>query len=104
MAPVVGAEVEAAREVPVADGITATIRASRPSSVGVGEGKIAAAPALGPTLLQFGHPERGSSLLLSERAAASRPSVFCCSAVPPPLSGVVRTCGGGTGVPFVMAL
>jgi hypothetical protein len=27
MAPVVGAEVEAAREVPVADGITATIRA-----------------------------------------------------------------------------
>jgi hypothetical protein len=28
MAPAVGAEVEAAREVPVADGITATIRAS----------------------------------------------------------------------------
>jgi hypothetical protein len=28
MAPVVGAEVEAAREVPVADGIIATIRAS----------------------------------------------------------------------------
>jgi hypothetical protein len=28
MAPVVGAEVGAAREVPVADGITATIRAS----------------------------------------------------------------------------
>jgi hypothetical protein len=23
---------------------------------------------------------------------------------PPPSSGVVRTCGGGTGVPFVMAL
>jgi hypothetical protein len=23
---------------------------------------------------------------------------------PPPMSGVVRTCGGGTGVPFVMAL
>jgi hypothetical protein len=49
----------------------------------VGEGKIAAAPALRPTLLQFGHPERGSLLLLSERAAASRPSVFCCSAGPP---------------------
>jgi hypothetical protein len=55
----------------------------RPSSVGGGEGKIAAAPALRPTLLQFGHPERGSLLLLLERAAASRPSVFCCSAAPP---------------------
>jgi hypothetical protein len=30
MAPAVGAEVEAVREVPVADGITATIRASGP--------------------------------------------------------------------------
>jgi hypothetical protein len=69
MARVVGAEAEAAREVPIADGITATIRAfgppapctcPRPSSVGVGEGKIAAAPTLRPALLQFGHPERGS--------------------------------------------
>jgi hypothetical protein len=75
----------------------------RPSSVGVGEGKIAAASALRPSLLQFGHPERGSLSLLPERATASRPSVFCCSAGPPS-SGVVRTCGGGTGVPFVMAL
>jgi hypothetical protein len=49
----------------------------------VGEGKIAAAPALRPMLLQFGHPERGLLLLLSERAAASRPSVFYCSAGPP---------------------
>jgi hypothetical protein len=32
----------------------------RPPSVGVGEGKIAAAPTLRPALLQFGHPERGS--------------------------------------------
>jgi hypothetical protein len=68
MAPAVGAEAEAAREVPVADGITATIRASglrsfvlvlAPSSVDVGEGKIAAAPTLRPALLQLGHPERG---------------------------------------------
>jgi hypothetical protein len=81
-------------------GLPALCTCPRPSSVGVGEGKIAAAPALGPTLLQFDHPERGSLLLLSERAAASRPSVFCCSAGPPPSSGVVRTCGGGTGVPF----
>jgi hypothetical protein len=56
----------------------------RPSSVGgVGEGKIAAAPALRPALLQFGHPERGSLLLLLERAAAGRSSIFCCSAGPP---------------------
>jgi hypothetical protein len=32
----------------------------RPSSVGVGEGKIAAAPTLRPALLQLDHPERGS--------------------------------------------
>jgi hypothetical protein len=70
----------------------------------MGEGKIAAASALRPSLLQFGHPERGSLLLLPERATVSRSSVFCCSAGPPPSSGVVRTCGGGTGVPFVMAL
>jgi hypothetical protein len=49
----------------------------------VGEGKIAAAPALRLTLLQSGHPGRGPLLLLSERTAASRPSVFCCSAGPP---------------------
>jgi hypothetical protein len=75
----------------------------RPSSVGVGKGKIAAASALRPSLLRFGPPERGSSSLLPERATASRPSVFCCSAAPPPSppsNGVVRTCGGGTGVPF----
>jgi hypothetical protein len=49
----------------------------------VGEGKIAAASALRPSLLQFGHPERGSLSLLPERATASRPSVFCCSAGAP---------------------
>jgi hypothetical protein len=49
----------------------------------VGEGKVAAASALKPSLLQFGHPERGSLSLLPERATASRPSVFCCSVGPP---------------------
>jgi hypothetical protein len=58
----------------------------RPSSVGIGEGKVAAASALRPSLLQFGHPERGSLLLLLEGATASRPSVFCCSAGSPPLA------------------
>jgi hypothetical protein len=69
MSPAIGVEAEAAREVPVTDGVTATIRASglrffvlvlAPSSVGVGEGKIAAAPTLRPALLQLDHPERGS--------------------------------------------
>jgi hypothetical protein len=46
---------------------------------------VAAASALRPSLLQFGHPERGSLLLLPERATASRPSVFCCSAGSPPV-------------------
>jgi hypothetical protein len=34
----------------------------------VGEGIVAAAPALRPLLLQFGHPERRSLSLLLERA------------------------------------
>jgi hypothetical protein len=49
----------------------------------VGEGKAAAASALRPSLLQFGHPERGSLSLLPERATASHPSVFYCPAGPP---------------------
>jgi hypothetical protein len=56
----------------------------RPSSVGIGEGKVAVASALRPSLLQFGRPERRSSLSpLLERATACRSSVFCCSAGPP---------------------
>jgi hypothetical protein len=55
----------------------------RPSCVGAGEGKVEVASALRPSLLQFGHPERGSSSLLLERATASHPSAFCCSAGPP---------------------
>jgi hypothetical protein len=70
----------------------------------MGEGKTAAVPTLRPALLQFGHPEWGLLSSWSERAATSRSSVFCSPAGPPLSSGVVRTCGGGTGVPFVTAL
>jgi hypothetical protein len=49
----------------------------------VGEGKVAAASALRPSLLQFSHPEQGSLSLLLEWAMASHPSAFCCSAAPP---------------------
>jgi hypothetical protein len=68
-------------------------------------GLLAAASALRSVLPLFGPPEqKSSSSLLLERATARRSSVFCFSAGPPPSSGVVRTCGGGTGVPFVTAL
>jgi hypothetical protein len=71
---------------------------------GMGEGLTAAASALRSSLLLFGPPEqKSSSLPLPGRATTSRSSVFCCFAGPPQSCGVVRTCGGGTGVPFVMA-
>jgi hypothetical protein len=80
MASVVGVEVVAAEEVLVAD---------------------AAASALRPSLLLFGHPERRSLSLLPERASASQLGFHHPAG--PPMWGVVRTCRGGTGVPFVMA-
>jgi hypothetical protein len=71
----------------------------------MGGGLLAAASALRSVLPLFGPPEqKSSSSLLLERVTARRSSVFCCSTGPSPWSGVVRTCGGGTGVPFVMAL
>jgi hypothetical protein len=63
---------------------------------------MVAASALRSSLLLFGPSEQKSSSSLLERAATSHPSAFCCSAGPQSC-GVVRTCGGGTGVPFVMA-
>jgi hypothetical protein len=67
----------------------------------MGEGLVAAASTLRSSLLLFGRPERRSSSLLPKRAAVSHLG-FRHSAGPP-MWGVVRTCGGGTGVPFVMA-
>ena len=75
------------------------------TSLGTGEGLMAAASALRSSLLLFSPPEqKSSSSPLLEQVMAHRSSVFRCSAGLPPWSGVVRTCGGGTGVPFVMAL
>ena len=75
------------------------------TSLGMGGGLLAAAPALRSVLPLFGPPEqKSSSSLLLEQVTARRLSAFRCSAGLPPRSGVVRTCGGGTGVPFVMAL
>jgi hypothetical protein len=109
-AAVVGAEVVAAEEVLVTDEIAAAIRAPgrsslalmacpRPTSGDVG--LIAAASALRSSLLLFGRPERRSLSLLPEWAAACH--LGFCRPAGPPMWGVVRTCGSGTGVPFVMA-
>jgi hypothetical protein len=106
-AAVVDAEVVAAGEVLVADEIATAIRAlgldslaliacPRPSSGDVGEGLIATASALRSSLLLFGRPERRSLSLLSEWAAASH--LGFCRPAGPPIWGVVRTCGSGTGV------
>jgi hypothetical protein len=103
MASVVGAEVAAAEEVLVADWVTATMRAlglwlfgfdslSSPLEWGVGEELVAAASALRSSLLLFGHFGAG---------VGEPPGVL--SPHRPSNVGVVRTCGGGTGVPFVMA-
>jgi hypothetical protein len=62
---------------------------------------MAAASALRSSLLLFGRSEQKSLSLLLERAAASHPEP--CHPAGPPMWGVVRTRGGGTRVPFVMA-
>jgi hypothetical protein len=82
-------------------GSTALVACPRPSSGDVGEGLVAAVYALSSSLLLFGRPERRSLLLLPERASASH--LGFCRPTGPLMWGVVRTCGGGTGVPFVMA-
>jgi hypothetical protein len=67
----------------------------------VGEDIVAAASALRPSLLQFGDPERRSLSPLLERVAVGDQEP--CRPAGPPVWGVVRTRGGGNGVPFVMA-
>jgi hypothetical protein len=48
---------------------------------------MAAASALRSSLLLFGRSDQKSSSPLLERAAASHPSAFCCSAGPPIVKG-----------------
>jgi hypothetical protein len=66
-----------------------------------GESPSAAASARKPLLQLFCHPGRRSLSLLPEWAPASFQGF--CRPAGPPTWGIVRTCGGGTGVPFVMA-
>jgi hypothetical protein len=67
----------------------------------VGGGIATAASALRSSLLQFGHLERRSLSLLLERAVVGDLEPYRPAG--PPMWRVVRTRGGGTGVPFVMA-
>ena len=110
MASVVGAEVVAAEEVLVADGITATIRASglqlfgfdslsSPLEWGRGEGLVAAASALRSSLLLFGRPER-RLLSLLQWSTAGHPELVVPQAL---RCGGCSYPRGGTGVLFVMA-
>jgi hypothetical protein len=84
-----------------ASGSLALIACPRPSSGDVGEGIVAAASALRPSPLQFGHLERRLLSLLLERAAVGHLEPYRPAG--PLMWGVVHTRGGGTGVPFVMA-
>jgi hypothetical protein len=84
-----------------ASGSLALIACPRPSSGDVGEGIVAAASALRPSPLQSGRLERRLLSLLLERAAVGHLEPYLPAG--PPMWGVVRTRGGGTGVPFVVA-
>jgi hypothetical protein len=112
MAAVVDVEVVAAEEVLVTDEIAATIRApglrlfgfdslSSPPSGDVGEELVAAASALRSSLLLFGH-FRAEVVVAAAGAGVGVPPGSCRPTCPPTW-GVVHTCGGGTGVSFVMA-
>jgi hypothetical protein len=107
-----GAEVVAAGESFSADetvsatrgptsGSLALIACPRPSSGDASEGLVTAASALRSSLLLFSRPEWRSLSLLTEWATASHLEFHRPAG--PPMWGVVRTCGSGTGVPFVMA-
>jgi hypothetical protein len=112
MATGVGAEVVAAEEVLVADEIAAAICApglwlfgfdslSSPLEWGRGRGPYRSSVCPEVIAAAVGRSEQRSLSLLSEWAAASH--LGFCRPAGPPMWGVVRTCGSGTGVPFVMA-
>jgi hypothetical protein len=67
----------------------------------MGEGIVAAASALRPSPLQFGHMERRLLSLLLERVEVGHLEPYRPAG--PLMWGVVRTRGDGTGVPLVMA-
>jgi hypothetical protein len=113
MASVVGAEVVATEEVLVADGITATIRApglrlfgfdslSSPPERGCGRGPCCS--SVRPEAIAAAVWPPGAEVVVAAAGAGvGEPSVGLLLLRRPSNVGVVRTCGGGTGVPFVMS-
>jgi hypothetical protein len=112
MASVVGAEVVAAEEVLVADGITATIRAlglrlfgfdSLSSPLEWGRGRGARCSSVCPEAIAATVWPPGAEVVVAAAGAGGSEPPGVLS--PRRLSDVevVRTRGGGTGVPFVMA-
>ena len=112
MASVAGAEVVAAEEVLVADGITATIRApglrlfgfdslSLPLEWGRGQGPYCS--SVRPEAITAAVWPPGAEVVVAAAGAGVGEPPGVLSPRRPSNVGVVRTCGGRTGVPFVMA-
>jgi hypothetical protein len=97
VSPAIGAEAEAAREVPVADGITATTRAP-----GHRAGVLVLAPRASARA-RARSQQRRPTVAVVRMGGGEPPVGLLLLRGPSPWSGVVRTRGGGTGVPFVMA-
>ena len=112
-ASAVGAEVVAAEEVLVADEIAAATCApglrlfgfdSLSSPLEWGRGRGPCCSSVCPEVIAAAvWPPRAEVVVAADRVGGREPPEICRPAGPP-MWGVVRTCGGGTGVPFVMAL
>jgi hypothetical protein len=111
MASVIGAEVVAAEEVLVVDGITATIRApglrlfgfdSLSSPLEWGHGRGPCCSSVRPEAIAAAvWPPRAEVVVAAAGAGVGEPPGVSSPRRPSNV-GVVRTCGGETGVPFVM--
>jgi hypothetical protein len=108
MASVVGAEVVAAEEVLVADGITATIWApglrlfgfdSLSSPLEWGRGRGARCSSVRPEAIAAAVWPPGAEVVVAAARAGGGEPPRVSSPRRPSNVGVVRTCGGGTGVP-----
>jgi hypothetical protein len=112
MAAIVGAEVVAAEEVLVADGIATTIRApglrlsgfdSLSSPLEWGRGREARRSSVRPEVIAAAVWPPGAEVVVAAAGAGGCEPPGVSSPRRPSNVGVVRTCEGGTGVPFVMA-
>jgi hypothetical protein len=113
MASVVGAEVVAAEEVLVADGITATIRGlglrlfgfdSLSSPLEWGRGRGARCSSVRPEAIAAAVWPSGAEVVVAATGAGvGEPPGVSSSRRPSNVGGLFVPAGGGTGVPFVTA-